>query len=129
MKNNFLICKVYGTAVLVVGAVLLFICLWLGYDLHLIAAELATSAVISAPAFVSLHLISVLLQRVALSRIAAWMLVFASIPLLALVPAVLFVKLVPGNMLVLAAMGMLSSYAGILSHGISIAKLLSAESN
>jgi len=123
MKLNEILLRVYGSANLVVATVLLAVCLWLGYQPRLLLIELSTSALICAPPVVALHFAALLAQRTGLGRAAAWMVLLAAVPLLALVPAHFFAPLVPGNTLVLAALAILSSYAGLLRHGLSIAQL------
>ena len=120
---NALLLKVYGASNLVVASVLLLVCLWLGYRPGLVMVELSTSVVIGAPPAVALHLVLGMMQRRALSRPAAWIILFASIPLLAWLPAHFFAPLVPGKVLVLAGLAMFSSYAALLRHGISISHL------
>jgi hypothetical protein len=129
MKLNDILLRVYGSANLVVASVLLLVCLCLGYQPRLVAVELSTSIIICAPPVVALHLVVVLVQRTGIRVSAAWTFLLAAIPLLALIPAHFFAPLVPGNTLVLAALAMLSSYAGLLRHGLSITDLFNTASH
>jgi hypothetical protein len=126
MKTNQILLKVYLFSNLMVGSVLLFICLLLGYELKMILVALAGTLVISAPAVLMLHGMFWLLQRLRIAGIAAWILLLASIPLVASVPAYLFVSAIPGDLLVLTGLGMISGYAGLFSQALSISELFNS---
>jgi hypothetical protein len=87
------------------------------------------SIAISSPATISLHFMTWLSRKINLERGYAWMILFASIPLLSLLAACLFAHYVPGKVWFLLPLGMLSGYVGILSHGISVAQLFNSDKN
>jgi hypothetical protein len=123
MKQYAILFKVYSASVLTVGAILLSICVLLGYDLLLTLHVLSASIVISAPPVLALNTILWILAKVRLGSAASWMLVLASLPLMSLLPASLLVRALPGDQLVLMVICVLSGYAGIFSQAISITKL------
>ena len=124
MKINSVLYKVYATSSSIVCSVLLFICVVLGYDWILIASILLLALVMSAPPVILLHLVFFIIQKIRLTKIAAWIALLAAIPLLSLVPALMFDAIIPGDTIVLVALGMLSSYGGVLIQGISISELI-----
>src|SRR4051812_36267747 len=101
MKTYSILFKVYAASVLTVGAILLSICILLGYDLVLTLHVLSASIVISAPPVLALNTILWILGKIRLGNAASWMLVLGSLPLLSLWPASMFVRALPGDQLVL----------------------------
>lgn len=122
MKQNDILLRVYASAHLIVLSILLLVCLCLGYSEKLLLVELSASIPLCAPPVVALHLVFLLVQRTGLRGSAAWMLLLAALPLLSLLPAYFFAPLVPGNVLVLSGLILLSSYIGLLRNGTSIMK-------
>src|SRR5689334_8282071 len=123
MKTYKVLFKVYAASVLSVGAILLSICILLGYDALLTVHVLSASVVISAPPLLALNTIFWILSRVKLGSAASWMLVLGALPLLSLFPASMFVRALPGDQLVLMLLCIFSGYAGLFSQAISITKL------
>ena len=126
MKIYIILFKGYAASVLTVGAILLCICILLGYDPLLTLHVLSASIVISAPPVVALNSILWILGKVRLGNGASWILLLASLPLLSVLPASMFVRALPGDQLVLTGLCIISGYAGIFSQAISITKLFNA---
>lgn len=114
--------KVYKSSSLIIVPLIFLLCLVCNWPVLTIALAMLASIVISSPATVSLHLMIWLSQKMKLARSFAWMILFASIPLISLIDAWLFADYVPGKVWFLLLIGMASGYAGILSHGISVAQ-------
>ena len=126
MKINTILLKVFGLAGGALGSVLLFICILLGYNWKLCFFILMLALLMSAPLVMLLHLVFGILKRVRLSGAAAWIILLAAVPVLAFIPAKLFVNWIPGDIAALTALGVVSGYFGILAQGISISELFNS---
>jgi len=126
MKINTILLKVYGLAGGVLGSVLLFTCILLGYDWKLCLFILLLALVMSAPPVMLLHFVFTILRKIHLSKAAAWIVLLSAVPLLAFTAARFFVNLIPGDTMVLTALGILSGYFGILCQGLSISELFNS---
>jgi hypothetical protein len=129
ISKNSILLSVFRSSATVICALVLSICLFLKWHPLMILTALMASLIISVPPVVSLHALLWLVKRMRISRIFAWMLLFASLPLLASLPAFAFASLVPGKAGVLILMGIISGYAALLAQGMPIAQLFNATEN
>ena len=95
----------------------------------MIAVALLASIALGSPATFALQILLWLSRKIKLEGSFSWMLLMASIPLFSLLVAWLFADYVPGKTGVLFCLGIVSGYAGILTHGISVAQFLNAYQN
>jgi hypothetical protein len=126
MKQGTIFLKIYLGAVLPVAAILVFICLMLGYDSHLILLEVRTSLLLAIPAIASVLISLLLTKMLQLNKIAGWMLLFTILPLVSILPGLQLSEAVPGDTILVTALSTASGYAGILSNGISISELFNS---
>ncbi|HWI90830.1 MAG TPA: hypothetical protein VNT20_06110 [Flavisolibacter sp.] len=121
--------KVYKSSSMVIIPVMLLLCLICKWPVMMITAAMLASIAISSPATLLLHFMMWLSCKTNLQRGFAWMILFASIPVMSLVAACLFAAYVPGKVWFLLPLGILSGYVGILSHGFSIAQVFNSNEN
>ena len=121
--------KVYRSSSMIIVPVLLSLCIICKWPVLMIVAAMLASIAISSPATVLLHFMMWLSHKINLQKGFIWMMLFAFIPVMSLVAALLFAAYVPGKVWFLLPLGMLSGYVGILSHGFSIAQLFNSDEN
>ena len=95
----------------------------------MIMVAILASVAISSPATISLHFMVWLSHKLNLERGFAWMILFASIPLLSLIAACFFAHYVPGKVWFVLPLGMLGGYVGIFTQGLAISKLFNQDKN
>ena len=126
---QMILTKVYRSSSLVIVAVVLLLCLICKWPLFMIMVAILASVAISSPATISLHFMVWLSHKLNLERGFAWMILFASIPLLSLIAACLFAHYVPGKVWFVLPLGMLGGYVGIFTQGLAISKLFNQDKN
>jgi len=129
MKENRILTRIYGASAIIIGSVVLLICLFYRWHFMMIVAALLASIVLSSPATLALQILLCLSRKIKFEGSFPWMLLMASIPLLALLVAWLFAEYVPGKTGFLLCLGMVSGYVGVLSHGISVAQIFNVHQN
>jgi len=127
MKKDKVLIRVYGASVLVIASIVVLTCIVCQWPLFMIGVAVLASIVLGSPATVSLQLLLWLSQKIKLERGFVWMILMASIPLLALLVAWLTADYVPGRTGFLLLLGIASGYVGILSHGLSVAQFFNSE--
>jgi hypothetical protein len=129
MKTNQILTKVYGTSTTVITSVVFLFCLLFKWNFTMVAVALIASIALSSPATVALHILLWLSHKIKFEGSFLWMLLMASIPVLALLVAWLFADYVPGKTGFRLCLGIVSGYVGILSHGVSVAQFFNSHQN
>jgi hypothetical protein len=123
---NKVLLHVYRASAVSTGCFVIVACLLLKWHPAAVITALVASLAISAPALVSVQAALWTMKRIRTTRAFLWMLLMASIPLFALVPACLLADAVPGKTWFLVVLGVGSGYIGMLAQGGSIAQLLNS---
>jgi O-antigen/teichoic acid export membrane protein len=129
MKKEKILTKVYGVCAAIIVSIILLACLVCKWPLWMVAVAVVASVVISSPATLSLQVLLWIVRLRRFEKGFVWMLLMASIPLLSFCVAWFFAEYVPGKVWFILLLGILSGYAGILSHGISVAQLFNTDDN
>lgn len=125
MKNKILI-RVYFVSAVVVTAVMTLLCALFQWSSSMLLFVLLSCLIISAPFTVFLHLIFWMIQKIRAVKVFFWMVLMASVPLLAFFPAEMFANRLPGDPWFLFLVGVSAAYTGILTNGISIAQIFNS---
>jgi hypothetical protein len=123
MKINFVLAKIYWLASAVASASILVICLLFKWNTSMMLVSMIACLVISAPSVIAVNAMCWLLKRFQLAVSFLWVIILSSIPVLAMIPAFIFCDELPGDVIFLLGLGMISCYAGILRHGQHLTQL------
>ena len=129
MEKNKVLARVYGSTSITISVLILIVCLVFNWDKKMILSALTACLVLSAPAVIMVNAIHWILTKLLVEVAFAWIILFSSIPLFVVMTAVLLADKLPGDVLFLSVLGMISSYAGLLYHGLSITRLFQSESD
>ncbi len=102
---------------------LLSLCYFFNWSREMMITTAFISLVLSSPGVLIVHAVAWLLKRLSISTGFAWILLLAALPLAVSVPAFVFEETLPGNELFLIALGMITSYAVVLSQGTAISRI------
>jgi hypothetical protein len=116
MKINFVLAKIYWLASAVACLSILVTCLLFNWNLTMMLFSITACLVISAPSVIVVNAMCWLLKRFQLAISFLWILILSSVPVLTMIPALIFCDELPGDVIFLLALGMTSSYVGILRH-------------
>jgi hypothetical protein len=129
MEKHKILARIYWSTSILVMMLVMISCLVFNWKSSMMLSALTACLVISAPAVIMVNAIHWILQRVVVETAFAWIILLSSIPLLVIVPAILFADELPGDVFFLVVLGLISSYAGLFGHGLSITKLFKPENN
>lgn len=129
MEKHKVLAKIYWSTSIMVMMVIMIICQVFNWGSSMMLTALTACLVMSAPAVIMVNAIHWILKRIVVEVAFAWILLLSSIPLLVAIPAILLADELPGDVSFLIVMGIISSYAGLLGHGLSITKLFKSENN
>ena len=128
MKNKytsgFLLLRVYLTSLAVILALVGILCLFCRWPWAPMIRALIVATVIVLPCVLSVHALILVVGRIKMTRVFAWILLFSLMAVLSVIPAKYFSPMVPGKTLPVILMSILSGYTGILGNGLSIAQHL-----
>lgn len=120
---HYILSKVYASAASIISTVMLLVCFFLGWNMNTTLYAIMVSILICAPALIIVHFSYWMVKRTEVNMSFAWMLMMAAVPLAVTLLCFIVANELPGDVAFLAAIGILSCYAGILSQAISISEL------
>lgn len=129
MNKYKVLAKLYLSTNMTITIIVLATCLVFNWNINMMFAALNACFVMSIPAVILVSSIHWILKRIEVEISFAWILLLSFIPLFIVVPAILFVDQLPGDVFYLVVLGVVSSYTGLLGQGISITKLFKSDKN